>query len=65
MPGGSIVGFNVRAHYAATLASTPYEGGFAWRRVQVAMHLSNQGRNDIENSFRRPVVDLSDYSRTR
>lgn len=29
MPVGSIVGFNVRAHYAATLASTPDEGGFA------------------------------------
>ena len=25
-----------------------------------AMHLSDQGRNDIENNFRRPVVGLAD-----
>jgi hypothetical protein len=43
MRGDSNLGFNIRAYMQ--------QGGCALRWIQVAMYLSNQGRNDIENSF--------------
>ncbi|CAI8839973.1 hypothetical protein EMIT0324P_11682 [Pseudomonas chlororaphis] len=63
--GGSNVGFNARAYMQPhelrlhTKVDAP-DGGF-----RLLCTCLIQGRNDIENSFRRPVVDLAGYYRTR